>query len=222
MCILIMNQEDLPVFYNEIFETNNPDIPLETRTLQMIRKQRGQRLTSEKVDKMVSPGSHILTIDDDGLSDSNTKYLFKNLYGETLLTSLFFSKLNILNIQNVIKFNVHKETNYIIDKQSMNELMIIMRAVFLEYSRHPKLITPDMPKNEKDVLLMKYKMEVSRLNAIVINQVVPNIVSQLQQYIDYLKDASEQPYYMDKPKNVSIKGQKQYRSITQVLTGSDL
>lgn len=217
-----MNQEDVPVFHNEIFETTNPDIPLETRTLQMIRKQRGQRLTSEKVNNMVSPGSYILTIDDDDLSDNNTKYLFKNLYGETLLTSLFFSKLNILNIQNVIKFNVHKETNYIIDKQSMNELMIIMRAVFLEYSRHPKLITPDMPQNEKDILLMKYKMEVSRLNTIVINQVVPNIVSQLQQYIDYLKDASEQPYYMDKPQNVSIKGQKQYRSITQVLTGADL
>lgn len=220
-----MNQEDLPdlpVFHNEIFETTTPDIPLETRTLQMIRKQRGQRLTSEKVDSMESPGSHILTTDDDGLSESNTRYLFKNLYGETLLTSLFFSKLNILNIQNVIKFNVHKETNYIIDKQSMNELMIIMRAVFLEYSRHPKLITPDMRQNEKEILLMKYKMEVSRLNTIVINQVVPNIVSQLQQYIDYLRDASEQPYYMDKPKNVSIKGQKQYRSITQVLTGSDL
>jgi hypothetical protein len=215
-------QEDLPVFHNEIFETTNPDIPLETRTLQMIRKQRGQRLTSEKVTNLVSPGSHILTIDDDDLSENNTRYLFKNLYGETLLTSLFFSKLNILNIQNVIKFNVHKETNYIIDKQSMNELMIIMRAVFLEYSRHPKLITPDMSQNEKDILLMKYKMEVSRLNTIVINQVVPNIVSQLQQYIDYLKDASEQPYYMDKPQNVSIKGQKQYRSITQVLTGSDL
>jgi hypothetical protein len=171
---------------------------------------------------MISPGSHILTIDDDGLSDSNTRHLFKNLYGETLLTSLFFSKLNILNIQNVIKFNVHKETNYIIDKQSMNELMIIMRAVFLEYSRHPKLITPDMPQDEKDVLLMKYKMEVSRLNTIVINQVVPSIISQLQQYVDYLKDASEQPYYMDKPENVSVKGQKQYRSITQVLTGGNL
>jgi hypothetical protein len=217
-----MNQKDLPVFHNEIFETTNSDIPLENRTLQMIRKQRGQRLTSEKVDKMISPGSHILTIDDDGLSDSNTRHLFKNLYGETLLTSLFFSKLNILNIQNVIKFNVHKETNYIIDKQSMNELMIIMRAVFLEYSRHPKLITPDMPQDEKDVLLMKYKMEVSRLNTIVINQVVPSIISQLQQYVDYLKDASEQPYYMDKPENVSVKGQKQYRSITQVLTGGNL
>jgi hypothetical protein len=217
-----MNQKDLPVFHNEIFETTNSDIPLENRTLQMIRKQRGQRLTSEKVDKMISPGSYILTIDDDGLSDSNTRHLFKNLYGETLLTSLFFSKLNILNIQNVIKFNVHKETNYIIDKQSMNELMIIMRAVFLEYSRHPKLITPDMPQDEKDVLLMKYKMEVSRLNTIVINQVVPSIISQLQQYVDYLKDASEQPYYMDKPENVSVKGQKQYRSITQVLTGGNL
>ena len=92
-----MNQQDLPdlpVFHNEIFETTTPDIPLETRTLQMIRKQRGQRLTSEKVDNMESPGSHILTTDDDDLSDSNTRYLFKNLYGETLLTSLFFSKLN--------------------------------------------------------------------------------------------------------------------------------
>jgi len=217
----IQNQGDIPIFHQEIFETPSTDVPLETRTLQMIRKQRGQRLTSEKVEKLKSPGSFNLTVDNN-ISGSNTRHLFKNLYGETLLTFLFFSEKNIENIQNVIKFIVHKETKYIIDKQSTNELLIIMRAVFLEYSRHPKLITEKMSKEERDVLLKQYSTEVERLNTIIINQIVPKIISQLQQYVDYLKDASEQPYYMDKPKNDSIKGQKQYRSTTQVLIGGTL
>jgi tetrahydromethanopterin S-methyltransferase subunit H len=97
-----------------------------------------------------------------------------------------------------------------------------MRALFLEYSLHPKLITDKMSEQESAELLKKYTTEVSRLNTIVVNQVVPKIISQIQQYVDYLRDASTQPYYMDKPKNDSVKGQKQYRSTTQVLTGGDL
>jgi hypothetical protein len=217
----IQNQENLPLFHQKIFQTTDSDVPLETRTLQMIRTQRGQRLTSENVENLKSPGSFKLTVDNK-ISGSNTRYLFKNLYGETLLTFLFFSEKNIDNIQNLIKFVVHRETKYVIDNQSMNELLIIMRAVFLEYSRHPKLITEDMSKKERNELLKQYSQEVERLNTIVINQIVPKIISQLQQYIDYLKDASEQPYYMDKPQNDSIKGQREYRSTTQVLIGSDL
>jgi hypothetical protein len=217
----IQNQDNLPLFHQKLFETTASDVPLETRTLQMIRKQRGQRLTSETVEKLKSPGSFKLTVDN-RISGSNTRYLFKNLYGETLLTFLFFSEKNIENIQNLIKFIVHRETKYVVDNQSMNELLIIMRAVFLEYSRHPKLITESMSKQERNELLKKYSQEIERLNTIVINQIVPKIISQLQQYIDYLKDASEQPYYMDKPQNDSIKGQRQYRSTTQVLIGSNL
>ena len=97
-----------------------------------------------------------------------------------------------------------------------------MRALFLEYSLHPKLITEEMSPKERNELLQKYTAEVARLNMIIVNQVVPKIISQIQQYVDYLRDASEQPYYMDKPKNDSVKGQKQYRSTTQVLTGGDL
>jgi tetrahydromethanopterin S-methyltransferase subunit H len=97
-----------------------------------------------------------------------------------------------------------------------------MRALFLEYSLHPKLITEEMSDKERSELLKKYTIEVERLNMIVINQVVPKIISQIQQYVDYLRDASEQPYYMDKPQNDSVKGQKQYRSTTQVLIGGEL
>ena len=74
-------------------------------------------------------------------------------------------------------------------------------------------------ENELKLLLEKYTKEVDRLNQIIVQEIVPKIVSQIQQYLDYLRDASQQPYYMDKPKNESVKGQKQYRSITQVLAG---
>jgi len=215
-------REDLPVFQQQIFETTNADIPLETRTLQEITKERGQRLTKSKIDELISPGSYDFNTNDDSLSGSNTRHLFKNLYGETLLTFLFFSKKNIDNIQDILKFVVHRETKYIIDNQSVNELLIVMRALFLEYSLHPKLITEEMSDKERSELLKKYTIEVERLNMIVINQVVPKIISQIQQYVDYLRDASEQPYYMDKPQNDSVKGQKQYRSTTQVLIGGEL
>lgn len=215
-------KEDSPVFQQQIFETPNADIPTDTRTLQEIRKERGQRLTKSKVGDLVSPGSYKFNSNEEYVSGSNTRHLFKNLYGETLLTFLFFSKKNIDNIQDILKFVVHRETSYIIDNQSVNELLIVMRALFLEYSLHPKLITEDMSEKERTELLKKYTAEVARLNMIVVNQVVPKIISQIQQYVDYLRDASEQPYYMDKPQNDSVKGQKQYRSTTQVLAGGDL
>ena len=213
---------DIPIFQQQIFETTNPDVPLETRTLQEIRKQRGQSLTKSKIEELRSPGSFRLTTDKNNLSGSNTRHLFKNLYGETPLTFLFFSKQNIENIQKIIKFVVHREIGYVVDDQSTNELLIVMRAIFLEYSLHPKLPDPSMTEKERQELMKKYTTEVARLNTILVNHIVPKIVSQVQQYVDYLRDASQQPYHMDKPQNDSVKGQREYRSTTQVLLGGQL
>lgn len=213
---------DMPIFQQQIFETTNADVPLETRTLQEIRKQRGQTLTTGKIEELRSPGSFRLTTGKNNLSGSNTRHLFKNLYGETPLTFLFFSKQNIENIQKIIKFVVHREIGYVVDDQSTNELLIIMRALFLEYSLHPKLPDPSMSEKERQELMKKYTTEVARLNTILVNHIVPKIVSQVQQYVDYLRDASQQPYHMDNPQNDSVKGQRQYRSATQVLLGGEL
>lgn len=217
----LANKENKTVFHPSIFEISSNDKPLDNRTLQSITKQRGQRLTSETVEQMISPGSFNFTIDDKKVSGSNTRYLFKNLYGETPLTFLFFSDKNIQNIQNILRYNVYKQTNYTIDNQSTNELMIIMRSLFLEYSAHPKLLDESMSDDEKRELLEKYTIEVARLNKIVIDAVLPKVISQIQQYVDYLRDSSKQPYYMDKPKNESVQGMKQYRSATQVLLGGN-
>lgn len=219
----VLASEKQTVFHPSQFETTTLDEPNfdETRTLQAITDARAQRLTGKQLEKLESPGSYNFTVDDDKISDSNTRFLFKNLYGETALTFLFFSSRNIKNLQNVLKLRVHQQTQYVIDDQSVTELMIVMRSVFLEYSRHPKLLTERMSRGEIRALLQRYTVEVSRLNELVLDAIVPDVVSQLQQYIGYLKDASEQPYYMDKPKNESVQGQKEYRSITQVLIGGD-
>ena len=212
--------QNQPLFHPELYERST-DLPGDKRTLLTITDERSKRLPSTKVEELKSPGKYNLTPDDKQISGSNTRFLFKNLYGETPLTFLFFSDKNIKNIQNLIKLNVHKQINYIIDDQSNNELMIIMRSIFLEYSLHPALISEDMSETERQILFKKYTNEVDRLNKIVVQEIVPKIVSQIQQYVDYLRDASQQPYYMDKPKNESVKGQKQYRSVTQVLSGGN-
>lgn len=221
-----MDTQNLPrpdnLFHPTNYEVTSRDLPANIRTLNSVRIDREQSLSNKELNKLVSPGSYNLTVDDKRLSKSNTRQLYKNLYGETLLTQMFFSEANIQNIQKLIRFLIHKETGYVIDNQSNNELLTIMRSLFLEYSAHPKLITDDMTQSERNELLKKYTEEVARLNQIVINDTVPRVASQLQQYLDYLRDASQPPKQMEPPMNVSIAGQRQYRSVTQVLLGSEL
>jgi len=207
------------LFHPSKFESIN-DFPLDERTLLSVHEQRTRPI--ESLENLKSPGKFKFTEQDNLTAESNTRFLFKNLYTDSLLTDLFFSKKNIENVDNVIRFLVYKYTNEVIDKQSVSELLVIMRSVFLEYSSHPPIINEKMSDEEKKELIVKYTNEVDRLNQIVFNNIVPKLVSQLQQYLDYLRDVSKQPEQMERPKSESIKGQKQYRSVTQVLTGNTL
>lgn len=217
-----IGQAQQKMFHPSMFETVSSDTPSEVRTLLTIREERDKRLPSDEIKNLKSPGRYLLSDEDRKISTSNTRYLFKNLYGETLLTYLFFSDRNVKNIQNLIKYLVNKETGYTVDDQSTNELLVIMRALFLEYSAHPPLIDEKMSDARKLELYKKYTTEVSRLNQIVVNAIVPKVVSQMQQYLDYLRDISRQPEQMERPKSDSVAGQRQYRSVTQLLTGGDL
>lgn len=192
------------------------------RTLVNLTDERSIRLTVSDLTKLKSPGSYNLTEDKQKKKGSNTNSLFKNLYGETLLTYLFFSQENVDNIQKVVRMLVHKEMGKVIDNQSNSDLLIIMRSIFLSYSNHPELIEPQMSDAKKEALLLKYKKEVARLNELVINYTVPQICSQLQQYLQYLEDASSPVKPMEKPVSTSVSGTKTYRSVTSVLTGSNL
>jgi len=174
------------------------------------------------ISKLESPGTYAFTSDDQQLSGSNTRFLFKNLYGETPLTFLFFSEDNIHNIQNLTKMLVYKQMNYIISDQNVTDLQIVMRSIFLAYSEHPKLIDETMSKAEISFLLKQYTNEIARLNQLVISSIVPKVCSQVQQYLDYLRDSSSGLRTIPRSINTSISGTKAYRSITNILTGSSL
>lgn len=150
---------------------------------------------------------------------SQTEYILRN-HEQTLLTSMYFSNKNVGNIQNLIKLLVYKETNYVLDNQSRTELIIVMRSVYLEYSNHPQIINQDTPEIQKQQLYKLYTKEVARLNDIVVNLIVPKVISQVQQYLDYLRDANS-TYQIDLPKFNSITGERNYRSPTQVFFGGD-
>lgn len=216
-----MNQQQVPEFIVSNFE-HSAIVPMDERTLESVRLDRQARGIPTDLSNLTSPGRYKLTADDNRISNRNTSYLFKNLFGDTLLTDMFFSKKNIENIQNLIKFLVYREIQEVIDEQSYNEVMIVMRGVFLEYHAHPPLLEKNMSQEQRTALLGKYTKEVSRLNEIVLNIIVPRVVSQLQQYKDYLRDASSAPVFLEQPKNDSVAGQREYRSITQVLLGGDL
>ena len=194
------------------------------RTILSVQKERGQLIPDDKLGDLQSPGRYHFTADDGDqkIAGSNTKYMFRNLYGETPLTFLYFSDKNIENIQNLIRYLVHKEIGQNIDKQNVTEMMIIMRSIFLEYSQHPPLLDEAMPPARRDAVLKLYTMEVDRLNQLVVNETVPKVISGLQAYLDYLRDCSQQPVPIARPQNMSSSGTRQYRSTTQVLTGNIL
>jgi hypothetical protein len=211
-----------PELHPSQFQENNGTNLKQQRTLLSVKEERERTLAVDDLKKLSSPGKYKLTIDDKSLRGSNTNSVFKNLYGETLLTFLFFSQENVDNIQKLIRMVVYKHTKETIDNQSNSELLVVMRSIFLAYSRHPKLIDESMSESEKKRLLNLYTNEVDRLNQLVIDTCVPLIVSQLQQYLVYLHDASSPLRIMDKPLSTSVKGTKNYRSQTQVLLGGEL
>ena len=191
------------------------------RTILSVQKERTTNYTEPNLS---SPGKYNFSADDGDkqLAGSNTKYMFKNLYGETPLTFLYFSDKNIKNIQNLIRYLVSKEIGQNIDEQNNTELMIIMRSIFLEYSQHPVLLDETMSSERRTAVLKLYTNEVDRLNQLVVNETVPKVISAVQQYFCYLKDSSQPPEQIARPVSVSTCGERSYRSVTQLLTGNIL
>jgi len=212
-----------PMFHPSYFETTISDTPGGTRIIKEIQKERLKKVDTDDLNHLNSPGNFKFTQDDKDISNHNAKYMTKTVFEDSLLNFLYFSKKNIQNIQNIVKLKIYKETNQVVDHQSFNELMVVMRSIYFEYSSHPPILKEDMPDDIKKKVLQMYTDEVSRLNNIVVDYVYPNVLSQLQAYIMYLRDASNLPYQQSQPTaSDDVTGQREYRSITQVLLGTKL
>lgn len=182
------------------------------RNLQDLEREinyKGNPLENTDLTTLISPGSYSLNPQSESVI--NTGYIMKN-YQETPLSKIFFSNKNIQNLQNLIRLLVFKHTSHHIDSQHETELIVIMRSMYLDHHKIPTVWYPQY-----------ITTEVGRLNELVLNEIVPKVVSQLMQYIGYLKDASTPPgsQSFGYGQATSIRGQKEYRSPTQVWFGGD-
>jgi hypothetical protein len=96
---------------------------------------------------------------------------------ETNLSTAFFSDRNIQIIQNGIRAGVYKKSNgqYNIGNQNCDELKIIMRSIFLQYSKNLRGNIPE---------------QIEALNNLVLNYAIKQVYGEAQGYMQYKYDAS--------------------------------
>lgn len=128
----------------------------------------------------------------------------KNFMGDMLRGNLeasgvskgFFTAMNVTIIQAAIKRGIYEKSGskrYVIDDQDVDELKMIMRAIYLQYSQN----------NIYDI-----EGQISDLNKLVIDWCVPRILSEINQHLYYLNDISHLPIPMMQPISMSSAGTK--------------
>ena len=122
--------------------------------------------------------------------------MLRGNWEQSPVSQMFFSGENVEQIQNQIRKNVFersKPKGYVIDKQSVEELKIIMRAIFLQYARN-------LPNDISG--------QVADLNEKVLNWSVPHILSAVDHYFFYLNDISHMPVPLAHMQHLSRAGTK--------------
>ncbi len=96
---------------------------------------------------------------------------------DTLLSKTFFSKENIVIIQNGIRAGVYKRSNgqYLVGPQDCDEIKIVMRGVFLQNSKN---------------LLNNITEQIKELNDIVLEYCIKQVYGEAEGYMKYKRDVS--------------------------------
>jgi hypothetical protein len=103
---------------------------------------------------------------------------------QTPLSMLFFHPSNIETIQGELRFRVYKETGIIVGPQSVKELIIVMRSIFLQDSI-----------NRSDNL----KQQVVKLNEKVLEYCVKNVSANAEMQKKFEQDIGTLPIPMAHP-----------------------
>lgn len=125
-----------------------------------------------------------------------TNDMLRGNWENSPLSDAFFSKNNMDAIQASIRkevFNKSHPKGYVIDEQSVDELKIIMRAIYYQYARN-------LPNDIAG--------QVKELNDRILAWSVPHILSAVDHYVYYIKDIDTLPVPMALPVNLTRAGSK--------------
>lgn len=153
----------------------------------------GQNYYNGRVDILTAPSSDVLfkmreqTNDLNAASDYSTEAL-KGEFECNNLAKVFFSKENIQRIQNELINGVYKKSKNTIriPNQNINNLKIIMRRTYYQYANDANNV----------------QREVQRLNALILQSIIPSVYNAAISYQKYRKDVSSLPTPMERPRQV--------------------
>lgn len=119
----------------------------------------------------------------------------RGIHDKNTLNDVFFSEENIAALQHGIRYLVWLNSckKHVIDNQSEDELKIIMRSIYLQYS-----------KNQPVNILA----QVRELNGKVLEFAVNNILHEINIYLNFRKDLGNLPVPLERSHNTTIKGSK--------------
>jgi hypothetical protein len=122
--------------------------------------------------------------------------MLRGNWDHTVLSDTFFTRTNVIRIQEAIRKEVYRMSGpkkYVIDDQDVDELKMIMRAMYLQYGKNN-------PFNIDG--------QINELNDLVVKWSAPRIMSEIEQYNYYLNDISHLPVPLAQPMNMSSAGTK--------------
>jgi len=128
----------------------------------------------------------------------------ENDVSEEYISQHFFSDENIEIINKMLVMNVfNKSKNTIkIPFQPKQDIFIVMQWVYVHYARH---------------LPFKIKEQILELNQKVVTQLAPELMTQAQQHIDYLRDISKPMEPLPPP--ISASRDRTLPSISSIFHG---
>lgn len=171
-------------------QINNINEPEASQTWEKIWNERSMLISGNKTWLEMLPSTN---------SYATKKYkdtLINNHVEKNNVNQLFFSTENIQNIDNRLRYTVYIMSNnqYHLGPQNKQELVIIMRAIYVNYSQNV----------EEHVV-----EQVENLNKIIISRIAPELYSKATQYLKYLEDANEShKILLARPTNVNNTGLK--------------
>lgn len=114
-------------------------------------------------------------------------------FEKTPLNQAFFSAQNFQIIQNNIRKSVYDKSGEIIDPVSSDDLFMVMRAIYLQFSRN---------------LPINIQHQIKDLNDRVTAWCVPKILSEISMFKTYAKDITSLPVPMAHPVDLRSAGSK--------------
>jgi len=125
-----------------------------------------------------------------GAASAGTDAIRGNLLA-TPLNTAFFSPENVQIIQNRIRHQVWTNTKHVIDPQSSDDLLIVMRSMYYQYG-----------KNRPDHI----KEQIEELNKIVADWAISKIIPEIDMYLYYRNDVSKLPVPLEHPMLLNTTG----------------